>query len=150
MSRFILALAALALAAFTQVPRGVDDPRAFVQGVYTQYRRGDAPRVDLDIYGSERLVALVHAFDEAAGGEQLIDFDWWVNGQDWRLSDIRITQIEGGSGRRIVTVRFANMGRVSVNRFDFVRAHGRWFLDEVVNESGGGGWTLSALLGRRP
>lgn len=151
MGRLVLIVVALALAGFTQVPRGVEDPRAFVEQRYAHYLGGrPPPSQHLDEYASERLTALVHSYDEAEGGEDRLGFDWWIDGQDWELSEVRVTQVEDASDRRTVIARFANFGRVSVNRFHFVRAHGRWFLDDVVNTSGGAGWTLSALLRERP
>ena len=144
------ALMALALAAFTQVPRGVDDPRAFVEQRYAQYLNGGPPSMHLDEYASERLTALAHASDEAEGGEDRIGFDWWVNGQDWQLSDVRVTQIDAGPDERIVQARFTNFGREGVNRFHFVRHLGRWYLDDVINVTGRETWLLSSLLRGRP
>jgi len=146
MAWFFLALAALALAAFGPAPRGVEDPRAFVQQRYSEYLRGNPRSIHLDDYASERLIALADALGEAEGGEDRLGFDWWVNGQDWQLSDIRVTRIDAGPDDQIVLARFANFGREGVNRFHFVRQRGRWFLDDVQNVTGGEIWMLSSLL----
>lgn len=68
----------------------------------------------------------------------------------WEISEPALTETNEGPDRRLITARFTNMGTAQTNRFGFVRANGRWYLDDVLNESGGEGWTLSALLRERP
>ena len=157
MAKYLLMLAALALAAFTQVPRGIEDPEAFVRAHYALYARAanDPPPEPAHIY-SARLVPLfadyeawARAHDDLVGS---LDFDWWVNAQDWEIGDLRIVASETGPDRRAIIVHWTNYGRADTNRFLFVREGGRWYLDEVVNGSGGGddGWTLTVLLRQRP
>lgn len=157
MRRFILALAALALAAFAQAPHGVDDPRAFVAEMLGAYARApnDPPPEPVHAY-SERLISLFTVYRVWAGAHEdlvgSIDFDWWVNAQDWSIARVSVGQAMGGPTRRIVTARWTNYGRPETSRFVFVREHGRWVLDDVINGSGRGdhGWTLSQLLRERP
>ena len=157
MGRILLALAALAAAAFTQVPRGVEDPRAFVSSVYADYARtANAPPAEPTYAYSPRLAALFGAYERwARAHDDLVgslDFDWWMNAQDWEISGVAVSQAPGGGNRRTVTARWTNYGRADSSRFLFVRLRGRWYLDDVVNGSGRGdeGWTLSALLRQRP
>lgn len=162
MGRLVFLLAALAalIASPATADRrggGVADPRAFVAETYAAYARApnDPPPEPVHAY-SERLVSLftvyqvwARAHDDLVGS---LDFDWWVNAQDWAISEVRVTQIDEGPGRRIVIARWRNLDRTDSSRFHFVRWRGRWYLDDVVNGTGSGsdGWTLSALLRERP
>jgi hypothetical protein len=135
--------------------RGVDDPRAFVQATYDSYRTGpdSAPEWPDHAY-SDRLRALFNAAEAwAAGHEDLVgplDFDWWINGQDWELGRVALEEMAGGPDRRTIVARFDNFGRSEENRFLFVREQGRWYLDDAVNEGGEDGWVLSEILQERP
>jgi len=143
-------------AAPVEAARGVEDPRAFVVQTFAAYQRNPSgPEWPAFAY-SDRLRALFDAYEQwAAAHEDLVgslDFDWWVNAQDWLLSDVRVTERRQGPNRRTVAARFTNAGRRDEVRFLFVRQGGRWYLDDA-NEGtgrGDGGWTLSALLRERP
>lgn len=142
----------------SEVPRGVEDPRAFVSARYDAYLRGGGEEVQDDpVFAySDRLRGLFEAYEAwTAKHDDLIgslDFDWWVNAQDWSLADVRVTELGERAGRRIVSARFSNDGRPDEIRFHFVRQGDRWFLDDAVEGtgSGDGGWTLSTLLQERP
>ena len=133
--------------------RGVADPRAFVAQRYAGYRAGTdhIPPDPVWAY-SPRLAALFaaydrwqHRHDDEVGS---IDFDWWINAQDWELSGVSVTEAANGPNARTVTARWTNSGRTDSSRFLFVRIGGRWYLDDAVNGTGHGdeGWTLSELL----
>ncbi len=131
--------------------RGVTDPRAYVAETYAAYRRatdepGQGP--ETDYAHSDRLNRLFEVHDAAVDGvsPDALDFDWWVNEQDWRLSEVIITEERPDASHRIIVARFTNSGRMTTNRFQFIRQGGRWFLDDIVSASRAGGWTLSALL----
>jgi len=155
MGRFILIVTALALAAFT-APRGVTDPRAFVAQTYEAYRaHPDRPPADQTAVYSRRLGALFNSYnrwqrahDDLVGA---LDFDWWVNAQDWEISAVSVTQRDLSPDRREVIAHWRNIDRDDSSRFLFVRDHGRWYLDDVINGTGSGdnGWTLSVLLQQR-
>jgi hypothetical protein len=157
MGKFFLILAALATMAFAPARRGVDDPRAFVSSVYADYARAaNAPPAEPRFAYSPRLVALFAAYERwARSHDDLVgslDFDWWVNAQDWEIHAVAVTPAPDGGGRRAIVARWTNYGRTDTSRFLFVRVGRRWYLDDVVNGSGRGddGWTLSALLRERP
>lgn len=156
MGKLFLILAALLAwpaAAFAQV----DDPRAFVARTYAAYARAanDPPAEPRHAY-SPRLRALFATYERwARAHDDLVgslDFDWWVNAQDWAISGAAVTELPAARGRRTVVARWTNYGRTDSSRFLFVRIGARWYLDDVVNGSGHGddGWTLSALLRERP
>ena len=155
MRLILMLVAALATAAFTQVPRGVDDPRAFVAATYARYQSNpNVPPPDQGFAYSEWLGGLFIAYDNWARAHDdlvgALDFDWWTNSQDYRISNVVLTERDGGADRRTITARFDNYDAHAEVRFSFVRAHGRWFLDDAAAGSGPDGWTLSALLRERP
>lgn len=156
MGRFLTILAALlALPAAAQAQ--VDDPRAFVAATYAAYARraNDPPPEPAHAY-SPRLRALFAAYERwARAHDDLVgslDFDWWVNAQDWDISGVAVREEPAARGGRRIVARWTNYGRADASRFLFVRIGRRWYLDDVVNGTGSGddGWTLSALLRERP
>jgi hypothetical protein len=133
--------------------RGVDDPRAFVAQRFAGYRSGTdhVPPDPVWAY-SPRLAALFATYNawqrrhpDDVGS---IDFDWWINAQDWELSQVSVAQADTGPNARTVTASWHNSGTADSSRFLFVRIGGRWYLDDAVHGTGHGdeGWTLSALL----
>ncbi len=153
----LLALALPAAAVAAARARGVTDPRAFVAGQYAAYVRGAGDHTPPDPVWtySDRLRALFDAYnrwqrrhDDLVGA---LDFDWWINAQDWELHDVNVTAAAQGPNRMLVTARFRNIDRRDEVRFQFVRAGRRWYLDDAIEGTGHGdnGWTLSALLRSR-
>lgn len=133
---------------------GVEDPRAFVQAQFEAYRTEVAPEWPEHVY-SRRLRGLFAAYDAwARQHDDLVgslDFDWWINAQDWELRSVDLIEEPEGPDRTTILARFDNAGRVDLNRFKFVREHGRWYLDDVVNgHRDEEGWVLSSLLQERP
>jgi hypothetical protein len=155
---FLTMLVALAMpaAAVGAPARGVADPRAFVAQHYAEYMRGGdhEPTDPVRIY-SDRLRGLFDSYNRWAHrhGELVgaLDFDWWINAQDWELHDVAVTAAAQGPSRMLVTARFRNIDRREEIRFQFVRVGRRWYLDDASSPGGHGdeGWTLSALLRSR-
>ena len=134
----------LTLSAVTRI----DDPQTFVTGVY---RRLAAARLDNayeppdDIY-SPRLAKLFRDDRrKAKDGVGCLDFSFWVNGQDWAISDLTVTSADQAPGRKTVTARFLNIDRREELRFDFLRTGQRWLLDEV-HSTAAPPWILSKVL----
>ena len=142
-------------AAETPAVRGVEDPRALVADTYEAYRLSpDRPVPSPSFAYSDRLRALFDAYDAWQAAHQdlvgSLNFDWWMNAQDWAPVEPSLTESRDGPDRRTVTARFSNYGTSVVNHFRFIRQHGRWYLDDVVNGDGGAdGWVLSELLRER-
>ena len=159
MTRLLIAFALLFAAiapASAQTRRGVEDPRAFVTATYARYQANpNVPPTDQSAVYSPRLKRLFDAYD--AWGRQhsdlvgALDFDWWTNAQEYRISRVLVTTRGEGRARLWVVANFNNTDRREEIRFLFLRQGQRWYLDEAVQGTGGGeaGWTLSALLQRR-
>lgn len=86
---------------------------------------------------------------DAGGGVGRLDFDPWVNGQDFELGSVKLISTAQGPDRRRVVASFDNMGERNVNRVDFEKRGGKWYLTDIQNEQpddDSGGWILSKLL----
>ena len=94
-----LALAPAGAAAEPAGHAGVADPIAFMRARYAEYLSGNVRVLALDTYASARLRAHLHAFDEAAGGQEVDSLDFWVGEPgDWSLTGLGLT-LEPGPGR---------------------------------------------------
>ena len=136
--------------------RGVEDPRAFVMQRLASYRTDNSHVPPDPVWAySPRLAALFRTYDawqhrhhDEVGS---IDFDWWINAQDWELTGISASQADSGPNARTVTAHWRNSDRADSSRFLFVRIGGRWYLDDVINGDGGeNSWVLSQILQERP
>jgi len=131
-------------------PTRVSDPVAFVTDVYRHYIAAQSGRKDYsapeDIY-TPRLRELWAKEDKIrkSGDEGCLDFDFWVNGQDWKLSNLEVTRGTATADRQDVIAKFVNIGNPEEIHFDFRLVSGRWLLDEVRSVRGQR-WTLSEIL----
>jgi hypothetical protein len=133
--------------AATQIP----DPAKFVSDVYARFVASDSYRAPEDIY-TPRLKALLENDKRQANGEVgCIEFDFWVNGQDWKLSNVRVTgqDVPNRPNGKLVIATFVSIGQREEIHFDFLRVGGRWLLDDVHSVKDPR-WTLSELLKCRP
>jgi hypothetical protein len=139
-----------------RLQRGVEDPRRFVLETYQAFALSEESMAWPEQSYSPRLRALFADYEAyTAAQDGLIgelDFDWWVNAQDWGIAGVGVSETVESPSRRIERVRFRHGDRREEIRLVFVREGGRWFLDEAIEGSGrdGDGWTLSDLLRARP
>ena len=127
----------------------IDDPKSFVTEVYRRYAAAQSTHSDYtapeDIY-TPRLGKLIRDDRRKAKGEVgCLDFDFWVNGQDWTISNVTITRADEGQERTTVIAKFVNLGDPEEIHFDFRRNAGRWLLDDVHSVLAHR-WTLSEIL----
>jgi len=146
--RAILIAALLAVAPLTAGAQSLDDePEVYVASVYDRLSKDqdfDAP----DALYTPRLLALWKDMQKDAGGEVgRVDFFYWTNSQDWKLSGFSFAgqPVDQNPDRRIVTARFRNIDRDEVIAFYWEKSGGRWRLDDVQSQ-GKDAWTLSVLL----
>jgi hypothetical protein len=140
----------------------IDDPKAFITRVYAGLMKGQT-----DIGGSlEESIdppddiytpALQKAFDDEdkdSNGEiGRLDFYFWVNGQDWKLSNVEVTErsVWKRPDRKVVAVGFRNFDQESNLLFYFQKVGGRWLIDDVesldiIKGEEGYAWVLSLIL----
>src|SRR3984885_14668741 len=126
----------------------IDGRKIFVSDVYRQLIASqsghDYPPPD-NIYSS-RFAKLFRDDRRKAKGEVgCLEILFWVNGQDYVISDLTVTSADQGPDRKTVTAKFMNIDRKEEIHFDFLRNGRRWLLDEAHSTSATP-WTLSEIL----
>jgi Protein of unknown function (DUF3828) len=127
----------------------IDDPKTFVTEVYRRLVASQSTHSSYtppeDIY-TPRLEKLLREDKRKAKGEVgCLDFDFWINAQDWKITHLAITATDDGPDRKTVVSKFRNIGEPQEIHFDFRKSAGRWLLDDVHSMSAPP-WTLSEIL----
>lgn len=121
-------LLAFASPAFAQT---YDSPAALLEALYAGYQPPNEFPPDQSPLRSERLNALYEADQKEADGEiGRIDFDPFVNGQDYQITNLVIGEPYLAAGRAVVKVTFENMGTPQELGYSLVKEDG-WKVDDV-------------------
>ena len=128
-----------------------DDPVAVIAAIYRIYQESTNDPDLSDVF-SRRLQALVDEDEKntPAGEAGKIDWDVFVDGNDWALSNLRIDLASKSAGGARVRARFDNHKEPRELAFDMVREGGRWKIDDVASLRAGGRWTMSKILKGAP
>ncbi|MEQ1756134.1 MAG: hypothetical protein ABL973_18580 [Micropepsaceae bacterium] len=128
-------------------PIKVSDPEVAMRAAYAALEK-ESQEVELPL--SARLAGLFALDEHETGKDEVgrIDFDYFVNGQDSKVSrsKVSIRTVENGPARRIVVVRFKNFDQEMENHFFWEKAKTGWVLDDVRFLDGKEGYTLSLVL----
>ncbi len=98
---------------------------------------------------ARRLQALIDADEKATpkGEAGTIDWDVFVNGNDWALSKLTITLVSKSAAQAQVRAQFYNFKDPHNLLFKLLREDGRWFIDDISEtKKGGNRWTMSKVL----
>jgi hypothetical protein len=120
------------------------DPVSLIKAIYKTYEE-DKPQPK-HIY-SKRLQALIDK-DEKETPEGMvgrIDWDVFVDGQDWKLTELNITLVSKSADKAQVRATFKNFDHASNMLFDLVREDGHWRVDDVTKTLPPR-WTMSKIL----
>ena len=140
---------ALVFAAFLGLPAQagtkIDDPVAFVKGVYASW---STQKAEPDGVFTARLDALRALDEKEAHGEvgRGNDFSFWCNCQDGEIKKpvVKGRDVENAKGRKVVDVKFELDGKKQDIVFYFEQTKDGWKIDDVrLNAKGG--WTLSLI-----
>ena len=143
-----LLVAALPAAAF-------DDPKALVEAFYASYSEQDFDKFielkkDEESFFSEGLKALYAqdaADSERLGGIARIDFDPWINGQDFQITELFIGDGELTSDTTAtVPVDFKNFDQVNNTWVYAVKEADGWKIDDIENFEPEYPYRLRAIL----
>jgi hypothetical protein len=152
MRALLLALAFFATTALPAAAQQVfDDPKALIAYAYEPYESGEFPEDMTELF-SPTLVELWNAM--AARSEEaempIIDFDPFINAQDYELTDLVIADpvVEGDTAS--VAVSFSNFGGPTELRFDLIDTADGWKIDDIEAPTGEYPWRLSELLAADP
>jgi hypothetical protein len=115
---------------------------------YIKARYADDPEPGAKARYSPRIQALWAACDlkEQASGDPCIDFDIWVNAQDWEIKDLKVEQLKADDTSAHVLASFNNADRKETISFDLLRESQGWVVDEIST----GCDTLSGVLKGEP
>lgn len=149
-------LATIGFLAAAIVPAAAfDDPKELVEAFYAPYLEADFDtfiemKKDEDSFFSAGLLALYEqdrADAERLGGIARIDFDPWVNGQDFQLTDLFIGDGELTSDTTAtVPVDFKNMGEENNSWVYVVKEADGWKIDDIENFDPEYPYRLRAIL----
>jgi hypothetical protein len=146
--RLVIAALLMALCAAPAAAQVDADPLSFITAIYKSYKT-NAPGLE-DMY-SRRLQALIDkdASETPEGMVGRIDWDVFVDGQDWRLSKLKIELVSRTETAARVRATFLNFDKPCDLLFDLVLEGGHWRIDEI-QETLKPRWIMSKILADVP
>jgi hypothetical protein len=152
--RLVLALVLIAIGPVTANAAASDDPVALIKAIYKTYTDigpSDPGTPGLPGVYSKRLQGLVDtdATETPEGMAGRIDWDVFVDGQDWQLTDLDIAAVSRSDAAAQVRATFKNFGAPRDMLFDLVRENGHWRIDEI-EETLKPRWVMSKILSDAP
>lgn len=142
----VLLVAAVSLVVFNLAgPLAAEDmtAAAYIESLYADPENpgGDArfsPRLD-------RLWAECWAMEERTG-DACVDYDMFVQGNDFKLTDLTFETNAAAGDTATVTARFKNFGEPATVVFDLVRDDKGWMIEEMTS----GCTTLTSQISDTP
>ena len=138
---------------------GANDPAAIVRPIYARYMPG-APEFqypnleDQAPWSASLRQAMVDQEARFAamkdGDPEGIDFDVFVNAQDWQLSNLNVTtESIVPQSHAVVRASFQNADSHQDVVYDMVWENNGWRIDNMRSGSGADGWDLREMVGRK-
>jgi len=134
---FGAACAALAAPAFA----GDASATVFVTAIYNSYKGKDSKGVALV---SERIIrryfepklATMMAKDEKTAARRrevgLLDFDPFIDAQDWEITNFEIAVNDAAAGKTQATVKFVNFGEATTVVLDLIQLKSEWRIYDIT------------------
>lgn len=124
-----------------------DTPKALLDYAYAPYATGDF-KDDNGLLYSDALNALFAAAEANTPEDDVgpVDFDVFVNGQDFQLTDLNIGNSTPEGDGVSVPVTFKNFGEAQSLLFHIIREGGGWKINDIESLSAGSTWRLTTLL----
>jgi len=128
---------ALALA-LPQPARADEEARRFLESIYKTYRGDPSDGLDFQsdakarrYFTPDTVRLLARDWKEAKGEVGRLDFDPFINGQDWQVTGYAVSIEETGADRARGTVRLTNLGKPQVVTHDLVRTPSGWRIHDI-------------------
>jgi uncharacterized protein DUF3828 len=120
------------------------DPVSLIEAIYKTYET-DNPGLP-HVY-SRRLQALIDKDEKETpeGDVGRIDWDVFIDGQDWKLTELKIVLVSKSADEAEVRATFKNFGEPCNQLFDLVREEGGWRIDDITKTLPPR-WTMSKIL----
>ena len=126
-------------------------PQALLDYAYKPYATGDFLSDD-DVLFTKTLNDMFAAAQAATGEDDVgpIDFDVFVNGQDFQLTEMKYGDpVPEGEGVA-VPVTFKNFDVPQALVFHMVKEGGSWKISDIESRTDGNEWRLTTLLSEPP
>ena len=148
MRAIVLALLGMLALATGSLAQPFASPQALLEDAYSSYSTNDFPDDPLAYYSSRLKGLWANAEGKLSEDEVgAIDFDPFINAQDYELTDLAIGAPERqADGRVNVPVSFANMGGRQSMGFTVVEEKGGWLVDDIAATTPGWEFQVSELL----
>jgi hypothetical protein len=127
---------------------------AFVTNIYNGYKGNDSPGHALDSepvirrYFEPSLATLMVKDQKLAakrGEVGTLDFDAFVDAQEWEISDFDIAVSDTAPGKATATVKFTNLGKPTIVSLDLVTIKNDWRIRDITWQIDGKSQTLRGL-----
>jgi hypothetical protein len=130
------------------VAQPYDTPETLLQAFYARYSVADFDFSDEAEFRSKSLQALYDADAQATpeGEVGALDFDPFIDGQDWELSDLQIGPATITGDHASDNVTFKNFGEVRTLSYDLVKEDGGWKINDVQSTSPDNEYRLSEIF----
>ena len=141
---FVLAFGGVAAA------QTYDTPEALIEAFYAPYL-ADPLDFNGDGEASFRSASLQGLYDADAaatpeGEIGTLDFDPYIGGQDWTLTDFEVGQADVNGDTASIDVTFKNFGEVRNLTFELVMEDGGWKINDLVSNTPGDEFRLSEIF----
>ena len=141
------AVVALVLIAAPAFAEDYSDPKALVEALYAGYQPPNEFPPDMSVLQSQRLNALYEADSREANGDiGRIDFDPFINGQDYDVAEVKVSEPSYAAGKALVRVNIVNFGKPDEFGVLLVKEGAGWKVDDVWNEDAEYGYDLLDIL----
>ena len=143
----VLALFMPAAASIAAAPVVFDTPRALLDYAYKPYATGDF-QDDNEVLYTKKLNSLFAAAEAATPDDDVgpVDFDVFVNGQDYQLTDLVIGDPTPEGEGVMVPVALKNFGTPQSLVFHLTKEGGGWKINDIECLTPDSPWKLTDLL----
>jgi len=150
MRRLCLILIAIALGAASPLGDADSDPESLITAIYQTYTDiapGEEGVPNVEGVYSKRLQALLDkdAKETPEGEVGRIDWDLFVDGQDWQLTELKIGPVSQDATQAEVRATFKNFGEPRDILYTLVLEDGYWRINDI-QETLKPRWTMSKIL----
>jgi hypothetical protein len=148
----LLALLSPAFAAASPAATTVfDTPQALLDYAYKPYASGEF-KDDNDLLYSRALNALFATAEANTPDDDVgpVDFDVFVNGQDFQLTELKIGEAAPEGQGVAVPVTLKNFGELQTLTFHMIKEGPGWKINDIESLTPGSEWRLTTLLSPDP
>jgi hypothetical protein len=126
----VLLVAAVSLLSIASLPLAAADQDA---AAYITARYADKPEPGAKARYSPRIVKLWAACTkkEKKTGDPCMDFDIWVNAQDWEIKNLKIEPLKSDAKTAGVLASFDNFDRHEDINFRLIKDNKGWMVDDI-------------------